>query len=89
MDWDARKAEICGPASLAMIPWNDDFSPDLGALEDNIRWMVDGGLVTGRGFVISPSGTGELALILHGLGGVGGLGGLGRAGTRTIWRLGA
>ena len=60
MDWDARKAEICGPASLAMIPWNDDFSPDLGALEDNIRWMVDGGLVTGRGFVISPSGTGEL-----------------------------
>ena len=60
MDFEARREEIRGPASLAMIPWNDDYSPDRAALVDNIRWMVDGGLVTGRGFVISPSGTGEL-----------------------------
>ena len=43
-----------------MVHFNDDFSLDLGALEDNISWMIDGGLGTGRGFVISPSGTGEL-----------------------------
>ena len=63
MNFDARKSEIRGPAALAMIPWNKDFSPDLGALEENIHFMIDGGVVTGRGFVISPSGTGELVMI--------------------------
>ena len=60
MDFEAARKEIRGPAALAMVHFNDDFSLDLGALEDNISWMIDGGLGTGRGFVISPSGTGEL-----------------------------
>ena len=61
MAWDIEsvKRELRGPAGLVMAPFNDDLSLDLGALGENIRFIMAGGLETGRGFMICPSGTGE------------------------------
>ena len=59
MDFDKAKSEIVGPAALAMPIFNDDFSLDLDGLEQSIRFMIGGGVETGRGYVIAPSGTGE------------------------------
>ena len=53
------KQELRGPAALVMSPFNDDFSLRVDALKDNIRYMMEGGLKAGRGFIICPSGTGE------------------------------
>ena len=61
MSWDIGlvKQELRGPAALVMTPFNDDLSLNLSALRDNIRYIMDGGLRTGRGHIICPSGTGE------------------------------
>ena len=61
MQWDIDevKGELCGPAALPMTPFNQDFSLNLDALRGNIQYMLDGGLATGRGFIICPCGTGE------------------------------
>lgn len=59
MDFDKAKSEIVGPAGLAMPIFNDDYSLDLDNYEQSIRFMIDGGVKTGRGYVIAPSGTGE------------------------------
>ena len=59
MDWEAVQQSIQGPASLVMAPFNDDLSLNLGALENNLRYIVDGGLRKGSGFLIVPCGTGE------------------------------
>lgn len=59
MDWDLVKSELRGPAALVMAPFRDDLSLDTVALAKNVRYIVDGGLRTGRGFLIVPCGTGE------------------------------
>ena len=61
MNWDVEqvKSELRGPAALMMAPFHDDLSLNLEALRDNIRFMMDAGMRTGRGFIICPCGTGE------------------------------
>jgi 4-hydroxy-tetrahydrodipicolinate synthase len=61
MAWDIElvKRELSGPSALVMVPFNDDLSLNPGALAKNIRYMIDGGMRTGRGHMICPCGTGE------------------------------
>ncbi len=65
MDWDQVKQEIRGPAALVMAPFRKDLSLDTKALERNIRFIADGGLKRGRGFLIVPCGTGEYVTLSH------------------------
>ena len=59
MDYDRVRAEIRGPAVLAMMPFGSDYEPRLDVLRDYLRHIVDGGISRGKGFVIMPCGTGE------------------------------
>ena len=61
MAWDIKqvKKELCGPTGLVMATFNEDLSLNVGALKDNIRFMLDEGMKTGRGCIICPCGTGE------------------------------
>lgn len=59
MDWEAIRRDLRGPAALVMAPFKQDLSLDTAALARNIRYILDGGLRTGRGFLIVPCGTGE------------------------------
>jgi dihydrodipicolinate synthase/N-acetylneuraminate lyase len=59
MDYDRIKSLIRGPAVLAMTPFGPDYELRLGVLRDNLRYIVDGGISKGKGFVIMPCGTGE------------------------------
>lgn len=65
-DWDLVKSEIRGPAALVMAPFREgDLSLDTDALAKNIKFIADGGLQTGRGFLIVPCGTGEYVSLNH------------------------
>ncbi|MCE7988604.1 MAG: dihydrodipicolinate synthase family protein [Caldilinea sp. CFX5] len=59
VDWDEIRASLRGPAALVMAPFRQDLSLDLPALERNIRYILDGGLRTGQGFLVVPCGVGE------------------------------
>jgi len=61
MAWDIEqvKKEIRGPAALVMAPFNEDYSLNVDALKNNIRYILEGGLKTGQGFMICPCGSGE------------------------------
>lgn len=61
MLWDIGlvKQELRGPSALVMAPFNEDLSLNVDALRRNIRYMLDGGMRTGRGHMICPCGTGE------------------------------
>ena len=61
MSWDIDrvKQELRGPVALAVAPFNEDLSLNLDALREHIRFMIAGGIRTGQGVLICPSGTGE------------------------------
>ena len=62
MSWDIDqvKRELRGPAALVMAPFNEgDLSLNVEALKENIRFMLNNGMKTGKGYVICPCGTGE------------------------------
>lgn len=65
MDWTTIRDELRGPASLVMAPFRKDLSLDTDALARNVRFILDGGLHTGRGFLIVPCGTGEYVSLNH------------------------
>ena len=58
-DIDVVKQELRGPSALVMAPFNEDLSLNVEGLKDNIRYIMEGGLRTGRGHIICPCGTGE------------------------------
>ena len=59
MDINKVKSEIKGPASLIMLPFDDNLNLDLEGLKNNLQYTLDEGMSTGRGFWIVPRGTGE------------------------------
>ena len=56
---DQALRELRGPAALVMAPFDNDLSLNLDALRTNIQFMLDAGMETGKGFMISPCGSGE------------------------------
>lgn len=59
MDYSAIRRELRGPAVLSMTPFTEDFQVNPAVVKQNVRHVVDGGISTGKGFIICPSGTGE------------------------------
>ena len=59
MDINKVKSEIKGPASLIMLPFDENLNLDLEGLKNNLQYTLDEGMSTGRGFWIVPCGTGE------------------------------
>ena len=48
-----------GPVVAVATPFKEDFSLDLAALQDNIRFMIDGGVRTGDGVLLVGAAGGE------------------------------
>ncbi|HJM53321.1 MAG TPA: dihydrodipicolinate synthase family protein [Dehalococcoidia bacterium] len=48
-----------GPMVAVATPFTEDFELDLDALQDNIRFMVDGGVKTGQGSLLVGGAGGE------------------------------
>jgi 4-hydroxy-tetrahydrodipicolinate synthase len=63
MDVQEAKAVLRGPMVSVATPFNADYTLDLGALRDNIRFMVDGGLNTGRGVLLVAAAGGEFPML--------------------------
>ena len=50
---------LCGPMVAVATPFKEDLSLDLDALTENIRFMVDAGVVTGKGTLLVGGAGGE------------------------------
>lgn len=50
---------LCGPVVAVATPFQEDFSLDLSALQDNIRFMIEGGVTTGDGALLVGAAGGE------------------------------
>ena len=48
-----------GPVVAVATPFKEDFSLDLAALQDNIRFMIEGGVRTGDGVLLVGAAGGE------------------------------
>ena len=48
-----------GPVVAVATPFKEDFSLDLSALQDNIRFMIEGGVTTGDGALLVGAAGGE------------------------------
>lgn len=59
MNYDAVRKELRGPAVLLMTPFDSSYQLNTQALRKNVRYVIDGGVSRGKGFIICPSGTGE------------------------------
>jgi 4-hydroxy-tetrahydrodipicolinate synthase len=51
MDRAELKRLMVGPMAGIPLPFNEDLTPDLGALAELVRWWVDSGIVEGRACV--------------------------------------
>ena len=58
-DYEEIKRELRGPAVLIQAPFKSNYDLDLKALRENISYVMEEGIVKGRGFIICPCGTGE------------------------------
>jgi 4-hydroxy-tetrahydrodipicolinate synthase len=58
-DYEKVKKELRGAAVLIQTPFKQNYDLDLEALKENISYIIEEGIVKGKGFIICPSGTGE------------------------------
>jgi dihydrodipicolinate synthase/N-acetylneuraminate lyase len=58
-DYEKIKKELRGPAVLIQTPFKQNYDLDLEALKENINYVIEEGIVRGKGFIICPCGTGE------------------------------
>jgi len=54
---------LCGPMVAVATPFTEDFALDLEALHNNIRFMIDGGVITGQGSLLVGGAGGEHPLL--------------------------
>jgi 4-hydroxy-tetrahydrodipicolinate synthase len=57
------KALFRGPMVSVATPFTEDFELDLDALQDNIRFMIDRGMRTGRGVLLVAAAGGEFPML--------------------------
>ncbi|MCH8911362.1 MAG: dihydrodipicolinate synthase family protein [Chloroflexi bacterium] len=50
---------LCGPMVAVATPFTEDYTLDLDALQDNIRFMIDRGVRTGQGSLLVGGAGGE------------------------------
>jgi len=65
IDLEEIKGKIRGPSVIAMAPFKDNYEVNIEALKENIRFIIDGGIGTGKGHIICPCGTGEYVTLSH------------------------
>jgi len=65
IDFEDLKRKIRGPSVLMMAPFKDSYELNIEALKENIRFIMDGGISTGKGHIICPCGTGEYVTLSH------------------------
>ncbi len=65
IDFEDLKGKIRGPSVIMMAPFKDNYELNIEALKENIRFIIDGGISTGKGHVICPCGTGEYVTLSH------------------------
>ncbi len=59
MDREIIHDWLRGPVVAVATPFKEDFSLDLAALQDNIRFMIEGGVTTGDGVLLVGAAGGE------------------------------
>jgi len=59
IDREEIKGLIRGPSVIMMLPFKDNYELNIEALKENIQFIIDGGISTGKGIIICPCGTGE------------------------------
>jgi len=57
------KALFRGPMVSVATPFTSDYALDLAALQENIRFMMDGGMRTGRGVLLVAAAGGEFPML--------------------------
>jgi len=63
VDVEWAKATFRGPMVSVATPFTDDYELDLGALQENIRFMIDRGMRTGRGVLLVAAAGGEFPML--------------------------
>jgi len=56
---DQMRSWLCGPMVAVATPFTEDYTLDLDALQDNIRFMIDRGVRTGQGSLLVGGAGGE------------------------------
>ena len=59
MEPDKMRSWLCGPMVAVATPFTEDYTLDLDALQDNIRFMIDRGVRTGQGSLLVGGAGGE------------------------------
>ena len=59
MEPDKIRSWLCGPMVAVATPFTEDYTLDLDALQDNIRFMIDRGVRTGQGSLLVGGAGGE------------------------------
>ena len=59
MEPDQMRSWLCGPMVAVTTPFTEDYTLDLDALQDNIRFMIDRGVRTGQGSLLVGGAGGE------------------------------
>ena len=59
MEPDQMRSWLCGPMVAVATPFTEDYTLDLDALQDNIRFMIDRGVRTGQGSLLVGGAGGE------------------------------
>ena len=62
-DIEQVKAIVRGPMLPVITSFNDDLSLDLDTIRDNVRYLVDGGLVTGKGVMLATGAGGDFPML--------------------------
>ena len=57
------KRDLRGPAMPIVTMLKDDLSLDLDAIRDNVRFLIDGGIATGKGMMLAGGAGGDFPML--------------------------
>ena len=57
------KSDLRGPAIPIVTMLRDDLSLDIAAIQDNIRFLIQGGVATGRGMLLAGGAGGDFPML--------------------------
>ena len=62
-DVEQIKKDLCGPMMPIITCFKDDLSLDLETIQDNVRFLVEGGIVTGQGVMLAVGAGGDFPMM--------------------------
>ncbi len=62
-DIEKIKRDLRGPMMPIITCFKDDLSLDLATIQDNVRFLVDGGIVTGQGVMLAVGAGGDFPMM--------------------------